>query len=67
MKLLRALSATLCVLIGIFLFAFGSSWAPQALRLLPDTPVGSWIELIVPFLPMVFVGTGAAILVSVRR
>ena len=67
MNLLRTLFAALLVLVGLGLFAFGASWAPGALRLLPDTPVGYWIELIVPFLPMVFVGAGAAILVSVRR
>jgi hypothetical protein len=57
----------LLVLVGLGLFALGHTWAPLALEILPDTPLGYWLELIVPFLPMIFVGGGALVLVGDRR
>ncbi len=61
-----ALSMTM-MLSGLGLFAFGNAWAPAVLELLPDTPAGFWLELIVPFLPMVFVGGGAMLFVGSRK
>jgi hypothetical protein len=63
----RSVLAVLLVLVGLGLFALGHTWAPLALEILPDTPTGYWLELIVPFLPMVFVGGGALVLVGDRR
>lgn len=67
MNSLRITLAAALILIGLGLFALGHTWAPAALEILPDTPVGYWLELIVPFLPMVFVGGGALVLVGDRR
>lgn len=38
---------------GIILIAFGNLWAPAVLRLLPANALGGWIELFVPFLPLI--------------
>jgi len=59
------LSAAL-VLVGLYLFAFGDTWAPAALEFLPDTKAGMWIELVVPFIPMVFIACGAILFASRR-
>lgn len=67
MNTVRSVLAVLLVLVGLGLFALGHTWAPLALEILPDTPTGYWLELIVPFLPMVFVGGGALVLVGDRR
>ena len=59
--------AVALVLIGLYLATFGNSWAPIVLELLPASELGAWLELIVPFLPMVFIGFGAALFASRRR
>ena len=63
----RNTASMLLVLGGLGLFAFGNVWAPSVLELLPDSPPGFWVELIVPFLPMVFVGCGAMLFVGTRK
>jgi len=63
----RLLIAAALVLTGLYLAAFGNSWAPIVLELLPASELGAWLELIVPFLPMVFIGFGAALFASHRR
>jgi hypothetical protein len=63
----RLFIAVALVLIGLYLATFGNSWAPMVLELLPDSELGAWLELIVPFLPMVFIGFGAALFASHRR
>jgi hypothetical protein len=67
MRSLRVTSAATLILIGFGMFALGHTWAPLALELLPDTPPGYWLELIVPFLPMTFVGLGAWLLAGGGR
>ena len=67
MRPLRVTVATSLILFGFGMFALGHTWAPRALELLPDTPPGFWLELIVPFLPMAFVGAGALLLVGARQ
>ncbi len=67
MKPLRVTLAATLILVGFGMFALGHTWAPRALELLPDTPPGFWLELIVPFLPMAFVGVGALLLAGGRR
>jgi hypothetical protein len=49
----RLFIAVALVLIGLYLATFGNSWAPIVLELLPASELGAWLELIVPFLPMV--------------
>lgn len=66
MRLVRLTLSAMLVLVGLGLFAFGHAWAPLALELLPDTELGFWLELIVPFVPMVFVGGGALLFVGAR-
>ena len=67
MKTIRAALSGLLILTGLGLFALGHTWAPLALEILPDTPAGYWLELIVPFLPMLFVGGGALVFVGDLR
>lgn len=63
----RTVLSMLMVLAGLGMFACGSLWAPVMLELVPETATGLWLELIVPFLPMVFVGGGALLFVGPRR
>jgi hypothetical protein len=63
----RLLIAVALVLTGLYLAAFGNSWGPIVFELLPASEIGSWLELIVPFLPMVFIGFGAALFASRHR
>jgi hypothetical protein len=63
----KTLIAIAMVVVGLYLIVFGNTWAPHTFELLPDNEFGSWVELFVPFLPMVFIGFGAALYVSRRR
>ncbi len=63
----RSLIAATLVLMGLYLAVFGNSWGPLVFELLPASEIGTWLELIVPFLPMVFIGFGAALYASRRR
>lgn len=56
----RLIAATL-VGFGLLLLAFGKWWAPWFLSALHAVPGGSWLELILPLLPMVVIGVGAAV------
>lgn len=51
---------------GLWLAVFGNAWAPGAFELLPASEFGAWLELLVPFLPMLLIGLGAALFVRVR-
>jgi len=62
----RRLIAAALVLTGLYLAVFGSTWAPPVFELLAGSEIGAWLELIVPFLPMVFIGFGAALFTSRR-
>jgi len=57
----KIIAAIALVLTGLYLALFGNAWGPQVFELLPDSEIGSWVELIVPFLPMAFIGAGAAL------
>ena len=61
-NLARILLGGAILVLGLYLFMFGGSWAPVALEVLPDTDLGVWLELVVPFLPMLLVGGGVLIL-----
>ena len=63
----RLLIAVALILMGLYLAAFGNSWVPLVLELLPASEFGAWLELIVPFLPMLFIGFGAALFTSHRQ
>jgi len=63
----KSLIAAALILIGLYLAAFGNAWGPIVFNYLPATELGSWLELVVPFLPMLFIGSGAALFVSPRR
>ncbi len=63
----RLLIAVALVLIGLYLAAFGNSWGPIVFALLPASEIGAWLELIVPFLPMVLIGFGTALFASRHR
>jgi len=57
----KMIVAIALVLTGLYLALFGNAWGPRAFELLPDSQLGSWVELIVPFLPMAFIGAGAVL------
>lgn len=57
-----AIAAAL-VAAGLWLAAFGNAWAPGAFALLPASELGAWLELLVPFLPLLPIGLGAALFV----
>ena len=62
----RRLIAAALVLTGLYLAVFGNTWAPPVFELLACSEIGAWLELTVPFLPMVFIGLGAALFASRR-
>ena len=62
----RLFVAAVLVATGLFLAAFGNAWAPLALASLPASVLGGWLELIVPFLPMAFISSGAALFVATK-
>ena len=49
------------VLTGLFLAAFGNLWAPPVFEWWSGSEIGAWLELILPFLPMALIGSGAAL------
>ena len=55
------------ILTGLYLAVFGNSWGPIAFEYLEKSEFGLWIELVIPFLPMVFIGSGATLFVSARK
>jgi hypothetical protein len=59
----KALFGSALVVSGLVLIVFGNAWAPAAFDLLPDSEMGLWLELFVPFLPMALIGIGAVIYV----
>jgi hypothetical protein len=61
------LLAVALILTGLYLAVFGNTWGPIAFEFLERSELGLWIELIVPFLPMVFIGFGATLFVSARK
>lgn len=66
-KIPGTIAATVLAATGLCLFVFGGAWAPITLELLPDTEAGFWAELVVPFLPMVFIGLAAVVFVRTRQ
>ena len=46
---------------GFGLAVFGNAWGPLVFDWLPKSELGAWLELIVPFLPMLFIGLGAVV------
>ena len=67
LEIARRLMAVALVFTGLYLAAFGNSWGPIVFEMLAASEIGTWLELIVPFLPMVFIGFGAALFASGRR
>jgi len=65
-RLAKTFIAVTMIVTGLYLIVFGNAWGPRVFELLPDSEFGFWMELIVPFLPMVFIGSGAALYVSRR-
>ena len=67
LKVATLLIAVMLVLTGLYLATFGNAWGPRAFELLSDWELGEWVGLIVPFLPMAFIGLGATVFVSRHR
>lgn len=51
----------LLMMIGTYLVAFGNTWSPFVLDALHGSEAGLWLELLVPFLPLLVIGIGAAL------
>ena len=64
LELAKPATAAALVAAGLWLAAFGNAWAPGAFALLPASELGAWLELFVPFLPMLPIGLGAALFVG---
>jgi hypothetical protein len=62
----RRIIAAALLLTGLYLAAFGNAWAPIVLEWLSGSQIGAWVELIVPFLPMVFISIAAVLFTSSR-
>lgn len=67
LKIAKSFVAAGLVLIGPWLAIFGNAWAPRVISLLDDSEIGLWLELVVPFLPMVCIGFGAIVFVTKHR
>ncbi len=67
LKIAKHLIAAALVMIGLYLAVFGNSWGPLFFERLETTEIGLWLELVVPFLPLVFIGFGATLFVSGHR
>ncbi len=67
LNIAKLLIAVMLVLTGLYLAIFGNAWGPRAFELLSDSELGEWVGLIVPFLPMAFIGLGATVFVSRHR
>lgn len=67
MKNLQAASAALLALLGLWLAIFGNTWGPPVYEILDASEPGIWLGLVIPFLPMAFIGAAAAIFVHSRR
>ena len=66
-KIVNLLLAIALILTGLFLAVFGNTWGPFLFERLETSEVGTWATLIVPFLPMVFIGLGAVLFASRDR
>ena len=66
LELAKPCFAAALVAAGLWSAAFGNAWAPGAFELLPASELGAWLELLVPFLPMLLIGLGAALFVGFR-
>ena len=58
----KAAIAVAMIAVGLCLAVFGHAWAPVAFELLAGSEIGAWLELVVPFLPVLFIGLGAALI-----
>ena len=67
LQIAKLLMAVALVLIGLYLAVFGNAWGPFFFERLETTEAGRWVTLIVPFLPMVFIGIAAVFFASLRR
>ena len=54
-------------LVGVFALSFGSLWAPDALRFFASHESVRQLALILPFLPMLIIASGAFLVVKSRR
>ena len=66
LELAKPSIALALVAAGLWSAAFGNAWAPGAFKLLPASELGAWLELLVPFLPMLLIGLGAVLFVRVK-
>ncbi len=67
LKFAKPIVAIVLLLTGLYLVVFGNAWAPFAFELLEGSEAGAWLELLVPFLPMLIIASGAALFASRRR
>ncbi len=65
-KIAKSLVALALILTGLYMAVFGNTWGPFLFERLETTEAGTWVTLIVPFLPMVFIGMGATLFTARR-
>ncbi len=66
-EITKQLMAVALMFVGVYLAVFGNSWGPFLFERLETTETGTWITLIVPFLPIVLIGSGAALFAPHHR
>lgn len=67
MRIAASTLALVLVTAGFCLAAFGDAWAPTAFGMLAGSEAGAWLELVVPFFPLVFIVLGAALFASTTK
>lgn len=66
-KIAKLLVSLALILTGLYMAVFGNTWGPFLFERLETTEAGTWVTLIVPFLPMVFIGMGATLFAARRK
>ena len=63
-RIAKLLVSLALILMGLTMAVFGNTWGPFLFERLETSAAGTWVTLIVPFLPMVFIGLGATLKAS---
>jgi hypothetical protein len=52
---------------GLLMIVFGSRWSGALFASMPDTALGDWLSLVIPYIPLGVIGIGAALFVRSRE
>ncbi len=61
------LVGVMIAVVGLVMIALGAQWAAAALSLVADSALGNLRELVIPFVPILLIASGAWILVRSQR